>query len=41
MVPRRFELLEALPLNANGKFDRKAMLALLEAEQKKPALDPA
>jgi amino acid adenylation domain-containing protein len=40
MVPRRFELLEALPLNANGKFDRKAMLALLEAEQKTPALDP-
>ena len=38
MVPRRYELLEALPLNANGKFDRKAMLALLEAEQKAPAL---
>ncbi|MBS1845827.1 MAG: amino acid adenylation domain-containing protein [Actinobacteria bacterium] len=31
MVPRRFELLEELPLNANGKFDRLAMLASLEA----------
>ncbi|MFL5834719.1 MAG: amino acid adenylation domain-containing protein [Solirubrobacterales bacterium] len=30
MVPRRIELLSELPLNANGKFDRKAMLALLD-----------
>lgn len=37
MLPRRYELLEALPLNANGKFDRKAMLAQLEQEQKAPA----
>jgi amino acid adenylation domain-containing protein len=30
MVPRRIELIAELPLNANGKFDRKAMLALLD-----------
>jgi acyl-coenzyme A synthetase/AMP-(fatty) acid ligase len=30
MVPRRIELRSELPLNANGKFDRKAMLAMLD-----------
>ncbi len=30
MVPRSVHLLPGLPLNANGKFDRKALLARLE-----------
>lgn len=33
MVPRRVEVLPALPTNANGKFDRRALLALLEDEE--------
>ena len=41
MVPRRFELLEELPLNSNGKFDRKKMQAMLEAEQEPAALQQA
>ena len=38
MLPRRYELLEALPLNANGKFDRKAMLAMLDERSPASAL---
>ena len=30
MVPRRFHFLKALPRNVNNKFDRKAMLKLLQ-----------
>jgi amino acid adenylation domain-containing protein len=32
MVPRELRLVKELPLNANGKRDRKALLASLEAE---------
>lgn len=32
MVPRRVRALEAMPLNVNGKIDRAALVALLEAE---------
>jgi amino acid adenylation domain-containing protein len=32
MVPRELRLVEELPLNANGKRDRKAVLSMLEAE---------
>jgi amino acid adenylation domain-containing protein len=37
MVPRRIELRAELPLNANGKFDRKAMLAMLAESAPTPA----
>jgi amino acid adenylation domain-containing protein len=33
MVPRELRLVGELPLNANGKRDRKAMLSVLEAER--------
>jgi non-ribosomal peptide synthetase component F len=33
MVPRELRLVAELPLNANGKRDRKALLSLLEAER--------
>lgn len=41
MVPRRFELLEELPLNSNGKFDRKKMQAMLGSEQEPATLKSA
>ena len=33
MIPRELRLVGELPLNANGKRDRKAMLSMLEAER--------
>lgn len=33
MVPRQLEVLPELPTNANGKFDRKALIAMLEADR--------
>ncbi|MBD3292414.1 MAG: amino acid adenylation domain-containing protein [Armatimonadia bacterium] len=30
MIPRRFHLLRSLPVNPNGKIDRRALLAILE-----------
>jgi acyl-coenzyme A synthetase/AMP-(fatty) acid ligase len=32
MLPRNIRLLRALPLNSNGKFDRQALLKILEKE---------
>jgi amino acid adenylation domain-containing protein len=34
MTPRRIHLLPSFPLNSNGKFDRKAMIELLDCKPK-------
>lgn len=41
MVPRRIELLDELPLNANGKFDRNRLLATLDEPAQQLATDRA
>ena len=38
MVPRRIHLLPELPVNANGKFDRQALLRILEAKPRLGAI---
>ena len=36
MVPKTLHTVDSLPLNANGKVDRKAMIAMLERNAHEP-----